>query len=81
MRCQARTPFYFRTRFTRTTAHELENRLQDPKMKQNLIPVNRKLTDSQKRSSSEPKLPRTVMAAISVPKEPANILPHSTCLD
>ncbi len=78
MRCQGRTPSYFRSRFSRTPTIELENRLQRRKMKQNLIPLNRQLTDSQKGSSSESKLPRTGMIAISVPKESANILRHST---
>ncbi len=47
-------------------------------MKQNLIPINIKLTDSQKDSISDPKLPRRAVTTILVPKEPADIIRNST---
>lgn len=78
LHCQDRIPLCFRTRFNRASSHELEDRRRDSKIKQNLLPVNRKLTDSQRGSVTDQKLPRTGVSGLSAPKDPANSIQRLT---
>ncbi len=78
LHCQERTPLYFRTRFGRTTSHELENRLRDSKMKQSLITTYRKSMTPQQGSLTDPNIIQKAVAGNLTPKETVDIIRHST---
>lgn len=78
IRWQRRSPSYFRPRITRTPVPEIEDRPSDRKLKQNLIPLNRQLLDSQKGSSSGAKLARPGTTATTIPKDGMNSPRHLT---